>query len=159
MIYVEAPNDFVWKINPDNYLPGRKILKVFLAGGITGTPDWQTEIMNTLKIMPDNLVLFNPRRKNFPIHDSSAAETQIRWEFNKLREAHLISFWFPKETLNPIVLFELGAHSTTDKPLVVGVHPQYARKQDVEIQMSLVRPHLKIVYSLDEVVEGIKSFL
>lgn len=151
MICIEAPNKVTPVINFSK--------KVFLAGGISNCPEWQMEIVQKLKDMPDTLILFNPRRKNFPMHDAIAAEAQIRWEFYRLREADIISFWFPKETLNPIVLFELGAHSMTDKPLIVGVHPQYARRQDVEIQMALVRPHLKVVYSLDEVVEGIKSYL
>jgi hypothetical protein len=159
MIYVEAPNDYTWTVNPNNYLPGVKTLKVFLAGGITGCPDWQTDIVKALEIMPDNLVLFSPRRKDFPIHDPSAARAQIQWEFDKLREASLISFWFPKETPNPIVLFELGCWSASTKPIIVGVHPQYARRQDVEIQMSLARPRLKVVYSVEEVAKEIKSYL
>ena len=32
-----------------------------------------------------------------------------------LRDVHAISFWFPKETICPIVLYELGAWSMTNK--------------------------------------------
>jgi hypothetical protein len=147
MIYIEAPND--------HGIPGGSV-SVFLAGGITGCPDFQSEICGKLKSLPDNLVVFNPRRANFPMYDSSAAEAQIRWEFNALRKVSFISFWFPKETLCPIVLLELGSHIMTKKPLVIGVHPDYVRRQDVEIQTSLARPDIKIVYSVDDVVKGIK---
>jgi len=147
MIYIEAPKDV--------QVPAGSVA-IFLAGGITNCPDFQAEICGKLKNLPDSLIIFNPRRANFPIHDSSAAEAQIKWEFTMLRRATLISFWFPKETLCPIVLYELGAHSMTKKPLVIGVHPEYARFQDVAIQTSLVRPGLPIFNNLDDVVEGIK---
>jgi hypothetical protein len=143
MIYVEAPN-YV-------YPAGKKI---FLAGTIQGTiTDWQTEVTKTLSNL--DIVVFNPRRKNFPIHDPSAAEKQITWEFRMLRQADIISFWFAKETLGPIVLFELGQHSMTQKLIVIGMDPAYPRRQDVEIQMKLIRPDIKIVYSLSDLAEEI----
>lgn len=43
----------------------------------------------------------------------------------------------------------------TDKPLFIGIHPNYPRRQDVEIQTSLVRPDIKIVYSLQDLAEQI----
>lgn len=147
MIYVEAPKDI--------QVPTGSVA-VFLAGGITNCPDFQTEICGKLRGLPDSLIVFNPRRANFPMHDPSAAEAQIKWEFTMLRRAAIISFWFPKETLCPICLFELGSHSMTKKPLVVGAHPEYARRQDIEVQMSLVRPGLPISDNLDDVIIGIK---
>lgn len=53
----------------------------FLAGGITGCKDWQKQVIDYLENQPDtdNLVIFNPRRENFPINDPSAAEEQIKW--------------------------------------------------------------------------------
>lgn len=148
MIYIEAPNDMLIHVPEGS-------VAVFLAGGITNCPDFQSEICDKLKGHPDDLIVFNPRRANFPMHDPSAAEAQIKWEFNYLRKASIISFWFPRETLCPIVLYELGAHSMTKKPLVIGAHPEYARRQDVVIQTSLARPGLPIVDNLEEVIEGI----
>jgi hypothetical protein len=119
---------------------------IFLAGGITDCPDWQTQIIEMLKGV--DVVLLNPRRANFPIHDPTAAQKQIDWEHRHLRKADSILFWFPQETLCPIVLYELGAWSMTKKMLFVGVHPGYRRKQDVEIQTKLVRPDVEVVSSL-----------
>jgi len=147
MIYVEAPQEF--EVPPGAF-------SVFLAGGITGCPDCQSEICDKLKNKPDSLVIFNPRRKDFPIENPLVAEDQIPWEYKYLRKASLISFWFPKETLCPIVLFEYGAHTMTRKPIVVGAHPDYVRRQDLEIQTKLVRPVLPIFDNLDDVIEGIK---
>ena len=45
----------------------------------------------------------------------------------------------------------------TEKPLYVGVHPQYSRRTDVEIQTSLVRPEVKIVYALEALAEQVKN--
>jgi hypothetical protein len=136
MRYVESPE------MPENI----NAKSIFLAGGITDCPDWQQEMVKYLDHYP--ITVFNPRRTDFPIHDPRAAEAQIAWEHNFLRVASAISFWFPCETLCPIVLYELGAWSMQRKPIFVGVHPQYPRRQDVEIQTKLVRPKVVIVYDL-----------
>jgi len=145
MKYIEAPTEYQGKEK-----------SLFLAGGITNCPDWQAELTDLLK--NEDVVLLNPRRANFPIHDPDAAQEQIEWEYRHLRKADAISFWFPKETMCPIVLYELGAHSMTDKPLFVGVHPDYARRKDVEIQTGLVRPNIEIVYDLNSLSTQIKDW-
>jgi len=133
-----------------------KFASVFLAGGITNCPDWQSETSKALEGL--NITIFNPRRDVFPV-EPKAAEEQILWEFEKLRAADLISFWFPKETLNPITLFEFGAAMERHAALVVGIDPEYERKADLEIQMKLSRPDIHPVYSLAELVGEIKTFV
>ena len=130
---------------------------LFLAGGITGCPNWQKEMIEKLKDSP--LVLFNPRRASFPIEEKDAARAQIEWEHIHLRKATAIAFWFPCETLNPIVLYELGAWSMTNKPLFVGVHPDYQRVQDVSIQTTLTRPDVPIVTDLEALAQEIVSWV
>jgi len=129
---------------------------VFLAGGITGCPDWQQEIVELLK--DTNLTLLNPRRAHFPIGNPNAAQEQIEWEHDHLKMGDAILFWFPCETICPIVLYELGAWSMTDKPIFVGVHPDYSRRQDVEIQTGLVRPEVNVVYSLEALAAEVRSW-
>ena len=133
-----------------------KETSLFLAGGITGCPDWQKEMIEKLKDSP--LVLLNPRRASFPIEERNAAREQIEWEHIHLRKATAIAFWFPCETLNPIVLYELGAWSMTEKKLFVGVHPDYQRMQDVQIQTALARPDVQVVMSIDELARQIVSW-
>jgi hypothetical protein len=147
MEYIEAPNT--------KYPPHK--LCLFLGGSITGCPNWQNDAVKKLKDL--DIVIFNPRRKNFDVKDPTASEKQIKWEYNMLRAADMICFWFSKETLAPIVLFELGAHSMTTKPITIGMDPQYQRKQDVEIQMSLERPDIPITYSIDDFVDSIKNMV
>ena len=129
---------------------------VFLAGGITNCPDWQQEMVGLL--CDTSVILLNPRRADFPIGDPEAAQEQIEWEYNHLRKANGILFWFPCETICPIVLYELGAWSMTTLPIFVGVHPQYQRRQDVEIQTGLVRPDVRVVYSLKDLARQVKEF-
>jgi len=151
---------------------------LFMAGGITGCPDWQQEFRSLLHAQGEckNLTLLNPRRENFPIDDPNAADEQIKWEFDAMVLSDAISFWFCEDTIQPIVLFELGRWSTPCHPILfadppthqhipgepsvvkiknqpkrifVGVDRNYARRQDVEVQLGLIRPDLEIVYNLD----------
>ena len=148
MKYIESPHKYENK-------PGKA--SVFLAGGITGCPDWQQEV--TVFFQPTNIVILNPRRKHFPINTPDAASEQINWEFEHLRKADVILFWFPKESICPIALYELGAWTRTEKHIFIGMHPGYERRQDIEIQTRLRRPGSRIVYSLQELVNQIIDYL
>jgi hypothetical protein len=144
MRYVEAP---------DIYVPRADEISLYLAGGITGSPNWQQQIVSLLS--GTDLALLNPRRSNFPIGDAHAARSQIRWEYKHMRITNEILFWFPWETLCPIALYELGAWSMTDKPIYLGVHTDYRRRLDLEIQTQLVRPDVKIAATLEELAEQV----
>ena len=147
MIYIEA------LMKPaDTKLP-----KVFLAGGITNCPDWQQTMRKLL--FNERCFLLNPRRANFPIHDPGAAFVQLEWEHQMVKKADLISYWVAKETIQPIVLFELGKYLDTYKNILIGIHPEYPRRQDVEIQTRLVRPDFKFVYSLEEHADQIRDWI
>lgn len=135
MRVIEAPD----RIDPGM---GPYSLAVFLAGGISGCPDWQAELLEMLKYT--NLLIFNPRRKEWPkfdginrtLHQMAEGERQIAWEYNYLRQAGRIAFWFPRETVCPITLLEygyaLGRLTADDGPeLYIGCHPDYARRFDV----------------------------
>ena len=147
MRYVECPE--IRLLDRDEH-------SLFLAGGITGCPDWQSEIVEMLR--DSDWMLFNPRRKDFPLTDPTAAAEQIRWEYDHLRNASAILFWFPCEALCPIALYELGAWSMTNKPLFVGAHPEYERRRDIEIQTALVRPEVRVMTSLCDLVELVKRY-
>ena len=139
------------------YEPSDNEIAVFLGGGITGCPDWQADMVKLLSDV--DVTLLNPRRANFPIHDPSASEAQIKWEFEHLRKADAIMFWFPCETLCPITLFELGVWMMSGKQLFIGVHPQYARRRDVEVQTKLAKAgRIKIYYTLEDVAQQIRLY-
>lgn len=141
-IYIEAPRVYTGN------LPS-----IFLAGGITGCVDWQKRAAELLK--NSSFAILNPRRENFPIDDPNSAEVQIKWEFDHLYNATVILFWFSAESIQPIALYELGRWLAKDKPVVVGAHPNYLRRQDIEIQAPLVRPGIQIFDDLQEMIESI----
>lgn len=130
---------------------------VFMAGGITDCPDWQKEFYDLTKDrIPDSFVLINPRRDNFDVRDPSMSDEQIKWEYKWLQRSSIVTFWFPKETLCPITLFELGKEFGQQlgpfprKKLLIGMHPDYKRRIDVETQTRLVDPTYQISYTLED---------
>lgn len=137
MQYIEAPFEY-----SDNRP------SVFLAGGITGTPGWQFRLAAML--CGTTWVVVNPRRQDFPMGDDEIGREQIAWEKRHLDRASLIAFWFPAETLCPITLYELGVATRMDKPILVGTHPDYARRFDIEVQLGLSRPEVEVADSLEQ---------
>jgi hypothetical protein len=133
---------------PDEWSDAASDVSLFLGGGITGCPDWQSEM--TLKLGNSDLTLLNPRRKQWDTNNESLGAEQIAWEHRHLLRACAILFWFPYETLCPITLYELGSWNVRPKKLFIGCHPDYKRRRDVEIQTRLERPKQVIARSLNE---------
>lgn len=145
--YVEATGTFRDAPSP----------KLFIAGGITGCEDWQQRLSRKLYTVGFPGTILNPRREEFDVNDPDAADAQISWEFEALAVADIVSFWFSSETIQPIVLYELGRWLHSDKFVVVGCHPDYSRLQDVIIQTKLARPGLMTYGSLNAMVDAIMS--
>lgn len=148
MKYIESPHQ-IYNQNDTN--------RLFIAGGITGCPDWQQEFANSF--IDTDFTILNPRRADYPKGDPNAELEQITWEHNMLKHAHVISFWFPKESVCPIVLYELGAWSVQDKPIVIGVENRYSRYRDVKIQTQLIRPEIEIVDNLGDLADQVKEIM
>ncbi|HKA88060.1 MAG TPA: nucleoside 2-deoxyribosyltransferase domain-containing protein [Haliangiales bacterium] len=147
-------------VPPDPLPSGRPM--IFLAGGITGCPDWQSEMIRLLDPLHPQWLVLNPRREQFPIDDPDAAFAQIAWEHRALRAARAIIFWFPRETVCPIALYELGAWSMTQRRIFVGAHEAYPRRLDIEIQTRLARPDVStsaatVAALADEVLRHIQT--
>ena len=138
---------------PEPYKPEGGDICVFLAGGITNCPNWQQEVIAALRIekqkvhKPDCLVVFNPRRENFPIHDPNAVQEQIEWEFKCLEQSDIFSMYFCSgESDQPICMYELGRHLNRISSkggwdfadhAVITVEDGYRRRADVLIQSRL----------------------
>jgi hypothetical protein len=147
--YIEAPDPTV----PD-------CPSVFLGGGITNCPDWQSKVILMLrKGLKRRIAVFNPRRKNFPIDDPSASLVQIPWEFRDLRLAQVAAFWFSRGSINPIVLLEFGAAMERRQKIAIGIDPLYIRKLDVEMQLKLKRPSENISYDLESFAAAVRQKL
>lgn len=133
----------------NDYSHDPKDLKVFMAGGITGCKDWQTDVIKSY-MNRTNLALFNPRRRDFDINDTGSSKIQIDWEWRHLNIADVIVFWFPREGKCMITLFELGWALGAGKKVIVGCHPEYERAFDVHEQVKLRAPWIKIESSLSD---------
>lgn len=131
--------------------------QIFLAGGITDCPDWQKEVVISLKDFP--VTIYNPRRESFDVSKEEETERQIIWEYQYIRGTTHLLFWFPKETVCPITLFEYGAalERNTQK-IIVGCDPEYKRKIDLIYQTrqkGFSAPDIK--FSLKEIIEDLDA--
>lgn len=138
---------------PEPYIAERGDVFLFLAGGISNCWEWQDAVIKELeKYNLEKLVVFNPRRKNFPIDDPNAARDQIGWEFSWLNMADIFTMYFANaDSDQPICMYELGRHLERIKNfslyndyyfdpkdrIVIGVEDGYRRAQDVYIQSEL----------------------
>jgi Nucleoside 2-deoxyribosyltransferase like len=135
--------------------PGAPRPALFLAGGLTGYPGWQDEVASALADLP--LAVLNPRVRDYPT-DPAAEEVQIGWEFRHLRAADAVLFWFPAESACPVTLFELGSVVGGSKPLFIGAHPRYPKRQNLVFQMKLVRPGAAVAAELAEVIAAVRAW-
>lgn len=138
--------------------PKQKI-DLFLAGGISDCPDWQKEIIDLIfesLLKNKDVVIANPRLSSGLEKTGFKAEQQIIWEWNALKNSKNISFWFPKETLCPITLFEYGKFlSDTSKNIFCGADKRYKRFFDLTVQTRLERPKVKIHTNLSDLAKEI----
>lgn len=141
----------------EQYNPKPNQVSVFLGGGITDCKQWQKEVINLLNKSGenlDNLIIYNPRRDNFPIDDPNASNEQIKWEFDYLMASDIFSMFFCGDTQSdqPICQYELGRYIpiklselstkynnklTPQDIIIITSEPQYKRIKDVEIQSKL----------------------
>lgn len=160
MRVITAPEDF-------NLQPNE--ISVFLAGGIQKTAEWQDEVIAALQkeFADKSLVVMNPRRKNFPIHDPNAAFGQIKWEYDALEIADIFSMYFAGNTTSdqPICMLEYGKHLERRNAnndlgrLIVSSEPTYSRNQDVIIQTGLVSKDIHVGKSLEEHIKMLISIV
>jgi len=164
---------------PDVYDVADSETTLFLAGGIQGCKEWQKEFIryaNTSNPKDiENLIILNPRRDNFPIHDPNAAKEQIEWEFNNLNTCDIFSMYFdgPTASDQPICFYELGRYVAlmqSNYPddfqdrVVITCSPNFKRHMDVVIQCELIFGENIVVLTndvknhFDRCVEAYKKF-
>lgn len=135
----------------------RSYIAIFMAGGITGCPNWQNEIATDPRYKDSKIFLINPRRDSFDCSKAESSQEQINWEYRHLQLSDKVFVWFPKEGACAITLFELGWLVGTNKDIAVGVEPGYARELDVYEQLKLRKPRLQIAKTLDELYSPLLS--
>jgi len=158
--YIEAPN----------YVELPKDQPSIFLGGITGVEDWQLKARNVLSGV-GNITIVNPRRVNFDMNAGpELSYEQIKWEHHYLDRVHQVVFWFSNETIQPIVLFELGARLREYKwrpkygmvggkqPMFIGYHRDYNRKMDVYQQARLEGYTDEFPETLDDLLQKVLTF-
>lgn len=139
-------------LEPPNYLNLSEYTKsVFLAGSVGSKENWREDLGARITDESD-LMIFSPYVKNFDNKKISEQEL-TEWENYHLNKASIVVFWFSWETFAPISLLELGLH--INKNLVVGCDLDYLKRDNLEIQLSIHRPDLKIAYDLKDVLKEI----
>jgi len=158
MKYIQCPDDYNQIYNSN--IVGVHQQSLFLAGGITGCGDWQSDVAS--KLTGKYLIVVNPRRKVWD--DKITTLEQVTWEFEAISRCKNILFWFTPPTMNPITLLEYGKVLENREQfhghnIFVGCHPDYVRREDVIVQTKLARPKSKIkVYdNLDEMIKVIND--
>ncbi len=132
---------------------------VFLAGNISNTWNWQNKMVEMLG--RTDLTVINPRREFFDESNPLLPKQQIAWEFFFLKETAAISFWFDKDTMAPISLYELGFQlgkivgGNNSKKIFIGVDKEYKRKVDVEEQLRNTKLDININYDIADLAHDI----
>lgn len=125
-------------------------LSVFLAG--SASFPWRIEFEK--KLNDHELTLIDPTYKK---NDPWTRIDHIRWEHEHIDKADVLLAWLPANeetklhTLSLTTLFELGRFAQMkEKKIVMGIHPEYYKRNEVMLQLSILRPEVEIVSSLDE---------
>lgn len=137
---------------------------VFLAGPITGAPNWQPEAVNLLKQYSESdYVIANPRRgsytdnKEFFEYDFNE---QVDWELKHLYYAEqrgIILFWLCKEeaphpgrAYAQTSRFELGFFGRHNPNVYVGIEPGFSGEKYLRYMLPRYSNCLPIKDSLEQ---------
>lgn len=134
---------------------------VFLAGGITGCEDWQTDFAERFDADDTSVILANPRRAEFgDVTDPVLGDEQIGWECEYLDQAEHVIFWFPNTAACIMTQHELGGalereriaerSGKPERRVLIGVELGYMREFDVHTQARKKTPWIDVVDNLDD---------
>jgi hypothetical protein len=142
---------------------------LYLLGGITGCPDWQSLVCKKLQSASKGTI-FNPRREYFERTEVSLRE-QANWAYLAAWTSNVLAFWFSEgESQQAIATFELGLHlgrymAGIGTKIVVGVHPSYVNRRELEMQIEMINLNfhgpwrLSLIPDLDTFVAKIADTL
>jgi hypothetical protein len=144
------PNEYVEQ--PDEYTGDK--YSVYLEGTTYGAQDWQTYVR--LMLDGSNLAVLNPRQR-YEANPTVVSRLQTEWKYRHLKIASCILCWFNHDAIAANALLSLGAllRSNDKRPVYVGVHPDYRYIDLLECEISVLRPDLKVVHTLDELAQAV----
>jgi hypothetical protein len=145
--HIQSPEEYVTSEAPAAFLAGSAVFP------------WREAVKKN--ISPEEAVLFDP------MNDQLAEENpmkRVQWEVDHMDYADIVVVWLPKEdqtkphTFSLTSLFEMGRFvQMKDKPLVVGIAPEYIRRDELVTQLKVLRPEVTVVNSLDALQEQLRA--
>jgi hypothetical protein len=152
----------------------RDVTTLFLAGGISNCPNWQADVVKALA--NTEYIILNPRQDRWI--GSQALDTkiayqeelkQVTWEYKRITKAYSVLFWFPKDTVCPITLFELGSRLEGQQNLFIGCDPDYEKRRNIWCQLEqrpravkksadLHEREITLQLSLDDLIQEVIAF-
>lgn len=154
MRYIEAVTQYIKSDDLER--------SVFLAGSINGAPNWQQKYRTFFE--DTDLVLLNPRRAlcDTPnaVWTGEEGQRQIDWEYEHLRHATVVSFWFAAEGQGYSSAYELGAMLQYKRAgaVFVGTHPLYPKAETITYQARKARPDLDVVQSMRGLANQVRHY-
>ncbi|MBB64659.1 MAG: hypothetical protein CMO81_06300 [Waddliaceae bacterium] len=137
----------------------KKGLSIFLAGTVSNS--WRNTLMDSFQEDPAIFLI--------PINDwahENDRSFRVTWEQQHIDEADLIVLWLaPPQANNPrtlslTTLFELGRIiEMKDKPVIIGIHPNYPLRRELEIQLACLGRRHCLVDSVEEIALKIQDHL
>lgn len=144
---VQSPEQYE-KINESEFA-------LFLAGSVSYP--WREELAQMID--SDYVVLLIPINDHAHLNNK---DFRISWEHEHMKKADALLFWFPKgeannsRTFSMTSLFELGrAIESMDQPLIVGIDPEYPLREELLLQLKLLRPDIKVYGSLEDIAKSL----
>ena len=128
-------------------------VSLFLAGGST---KWRETVEHTLECNEDfhSVVILDPYDENYSTLPNTA------WEAQMMKKADCIVFWFTKESVCPVSLFELGyALRDHTKDIIIGVEPGYPKEDELDAQLITLCPKLVPFSSLEQLTRAIELYV
>lgn len=143
---------------PDDLKGLTKTFKIFTAGPIQGSSDWQ----HNLPDIP-GVTWISPRRLGYNFFNY---DQQTEWETIGLRIANLVLFWIPEPVENipgrsyaQTTRIEFGEIlGRYDKPCVFGCYPEYNGRQYLEYKVKEYTGQ-SLHTTLEDCIDEIKSKL
>jgi hypothetical protein len=139
---------------------------VFLAGPITGAPDWQSKAIDLIRSADAEIFIASPRRaveREGDFTEDMYIE-QVEWEHRHLaRAAHegVTLFWLAKESRHvcersyaQTTRFELGeavtVHRLTGAKVVVGIERGFTNERYLRKTLASKTPAIPVLDTLEE---------
>ena len=159
-------------IIPTNYIETENSV-VFLAGPITGAPNWHEKAIEIFQDLAPDLFIASPKLPDFVGEGAVSYNDQVAWESHYLNEAGkkgVIMFWLAEEEKHSCYYqhartsrFELGEwmakHQSENANLVVGIASDFPGRQYIKLRLTNDCPKIPLVNSLYDACESVTNKL